>query len=237
MFHIAMIEDRLDEAGRLGDYLDRYGQETGEQFQMERFPDALAFLSRGCGRFDIVFMDVCLPGIDGMEAAHRLRQADQKAVLIFVTGMAQYAVDSYEVGAQDYLVKPARYQDFARKLGRALDRCRRESEALMVPQQSGVQRILLRSILYIEVQGHRLWLHTDGQIVSGTGTLTEAEAKLQGKGFLRCNKCFLVNARYVQAVQGYELVLTNGEILQISRPRKKAFMSELAEAMGNGMIL
>ena len=77
MFHIAMIEDRLDEAGRLGDYLDRYGQETGEQFQMERFPDALAFLSRGCGRFDIVFMDVCLPGIDGMEAARRLRQADQ----------------------------------------------------------------------------------------------------------------------------------------------------------------
>lgn len=184
-----------------------------------------------------MLMDVCLPGIDGMEAARRLRQADQKAVLIFMTGMAQYAADSYEVGAQDYLVKPARYEDFARKLGRALDRCRRESAFLLVQQQSGVQRLLLQSILYLEVQGHRLSFHTGGQVVTGTGTLAEAEAKLKDKGFLRCNKGFLVNARYIQAVQGLDLILTNGETLPISRPRKKAFMSELAEAMGNGMML
>lgn len=237
MFSVAMIEDRQEEAVRLDGYLSRYGQETGETFQLVRFQDALDFLDKGCGQFDIVFMDVCLPGINGMEAARRLRQADQKAVLIFVTGMAQYAVDSYEVGAQDYLVKPARYEDFARKLTRALDRCRRESEALLVPQQSGVQRVLLSRILYIEVEGHRLVIHTEGQAVSGPGTLAETEEKLQGKGFLRCSKGFLVNVRYVQAVQGYELMLTNGEVLQISRPRKKAFMGELAEAMGNGMVL
>lgn len=73
--------------------------------------------------------------------------------------------------------------------------------------------------------------------MTGTGTLAEAEAKLKDKGFLRCNKGFLVNARYIQAVQGLDLILTNGETLPISRPRKKAFMSELAEAMGNGMML
>lgn len=237
MFSIAMIEDRPEEAGRLRGHLARYQKEKGEQFQVERFSDALAFLEKGCGRFDLVFMDVCLPGVDGMEAARRLRQADQKAVLIFVTGMAQYAVDSYEVGAQDYLVKPVGYEDFARKLARALARCCRESDALLVSNQSGVQRLLLRSILYIEVQGHRLSIHTDAETVFGAGTLAETEAKLQGKGFLRCNKCFLVNARYIRAVQGYELLLTNGESLKISRPRKKAFMSELAEAMGNGIVL
>lgn len=237
MFQIAMIEDRQEEVERVRQYLDQYGRETGQQLRLEQFPDALSFLEKGCGRFDIVLMDVCLPGIDGMEAARRLRQADQKAVLIFMTGMAQYAADSYEVGAQDYLVKPARYEDFARKLGRALDRCRRESAFLLVQQQSGVQRLLLQSILYLEVQGHRLSFHTGGQVVTGTGTLAEAEAKLKDKGFLRCNKGFLVNARYIQAVQGLDLILTNGETLPISRPRKKAFMSELAEAMRNGMML
>lgn len=237
MFHVAMIEDHLDQSDKLRAYLERYAQETGEQFQTEVFPEALSFLEKGCGRFDVVFMDVGLPHIDGMEAARRLRQADQKAALIFATGMAQYAVDSYEVGAQDYLVKPVQYADFARKIARVLARCRRESETLLVTQQSGVQRLLLRDILYIEVQGHRLVLHTAGQTVTATGTLADAEARLQGRGFLRCNKCFLVNARYVQSVQGSTLLLTNGETLQISRPRKKVFMRELTEAMGNEIVL
>ncbi len=79
---------------------------------------------RGCGivsehyraDYDIVFMDIELPGINGMEAAHRLREIDQQVILIFVTNMAQFAVKGYEVDALDYIIKPAQYGPLSIKL-------------------------------------------------------------------------------------------------------------------------
>lgn len=71
----------------------------------------------------------------------------------------------------------------------------------------------------------------------GTGTLQDAEQRLHGKGFLRCNKCYLVNQKHIQTVTGSDVVLSNGEKLQISRLRKKEFMEELARSMGNEFVL
>ena len=187
--------------------------------------------------YDVVFMDIEMPGIDGMEAAHRLRRLDQKVILVFVTNMASYAVKGYEVNATDYIVKPVYYGDFELKLKRILAGYQAASEAILVVRQGGYVRLLLRKIHYIEVQGHRLMYHTEDGIVEGSGTLLETEEKLKDKGFLRCNKCYLVNQRHIIGVNGYTLMLMGGEELQISRPRKKAFMSELAEAMGKDNVL
>ena len=71
----------------------------------------------------------------------------------------------------------------------------------------------------------------------GTGTLQDADQRLHGKGFLRCNKCYLVNQKHIQTVTGSDVVLSNGEKLQISRLRKKEFMEELARSMGNEFVL
>ena len=99
------------------------------------------------------------------------------------------------------------------------------------------QRLLLWEIYYIEVQGHKLTYHTEKGQLPGTGTLQDAEQRLHGKGFLRCNKCYLVNQKHIQTVTGSDVVLSNGEKLQISRLRKKEFMEELARSMGNEFVL
>ena len=79
--------------------------------------------------YDIVFMDIELPGINGMEAAHRLREIDQQVILIFVTNMAQFAVKGYEVDALDYIIKPAQYGPLSIKLDRAAQRWRAADKA------------------------------------------------------------------------------------------------------------
>lgn len=237
MYKFAIVEDNQDAADKLSGFLERYAQENGEVFELKVFHDALDFLDGYRMVYDIVFMDIELPGIDGMEAAHRMRRLDEKVVLVFVTNMASYAVKGYEVNAADYLVKPVHYGDFELKLKRILNSYHEASEAILVVRQSGYMRLLLRKIRYIEVQGHRLLYHTEEGVVDGGGTLLETEEKLKDRGFLRCNKCYLVNQRHIMGINGYTLVLTGGEELQISRPRKKAFMSELAEAMGKDNVL
>ncbi len=106
----------------------------------------------------------------------------------------------------------------------------------MVALPTGNQRLLLWEIYYIEVQGHKLTYHTEKGQLPGTGTLQDAEQRLHGKGFLRCNKCYLVNQKHIQTVTGSDVVLSNGEKLQISRLRKKEFMEELARSMGNEFV-
>ncbi len=82
-----------------------------------------------------------MPGIDGMEAAHRLRRLDQKVILVFVTNMASYAVKGYEVNATDYIVKPVYYGDFELKLKRVLAGYQAASEAILVVRQGGYVRL------------------------------------------------------------------------------------------------
>lgn len=237
MLKIAIIEDNKAEADRLREFLDRFSQQGSTTLCVDVFGEALSFLEHYKPVYDIVFMDIEMPYLDGMEAARRLREVDQKILLIFVTNMAQFAVKGYEVDALDYIVKPIQYQDFKQKFQRAVMRCRNDADAVLVAQQDRVSRILLRDICYIEVRGHRLIYHTEQGMADGGGTLRETEAQLRGKGFLRCNKCYLVNFRHIVTVRGSTLLMTGGDELTISRPRKKDFMRELAECMGNESLL
>jgi len=234
---IAIIEDNRTEADGLREFLDRFSRQESVALYVDVFYEALSFLEHYKPVYDIVLMDIEMPYLNGMEAARRLRKLDQKILLIFVTNMAQFAVKGYEVDALDYIVKPVQYQDFKLKFQRAVARCRNDADAILVIQQDRVSRILLRDICYIEVRGHRLIYHMEYGQVDGGGTLRETEEKLSGKGFLRCNKCYLVNYRHIVNVQASSLLMTGGDILKISRPRKKDFMLELAECMGNENLI
>lgn len=237
MLSVAIIEDDDVAAQRLRESLERYAQESGEPVTVTAFPEATRFLEGYRPTHDIVFMDIEMPTMDGMTAAARLREMDKQVVLIFVTNMAQYAAKGYEVDAMDYILKPFGYTDFERKFERAVRACRRGSASIIVTEQGGTHRVLLREIEYIEVRGHSLLLHTESGIVRGTGTLQATEAKLGGEGFLRCSKAFLVNQLHVRAVKGSTLEMSSGDLLSIGRSFRKPFMSGLAALIGDAHVL
>ena len=211
MLRCAIVEDSPRELEHLKECLARYSAERDIPLETTAFGDAASFLEHYRADYDIVFMDIELPGINGMEAAHRLREIDRQVILIFVTNMAQFAVKGYEVDALDYIIKPAQYGPLSIKLDRAAQRWRAAAESVMVALPTGTQRLLLWEIYYIEVQGHKLTYHTEKGQLPGTGTLQDAEQRLHGKGFLRCNKCYLVNQKHIQTVTGSDVVLSNGE--------------------------
>lgn len=89
-----------------------------------------------------------------------------------------------------------------------------------------MRKIALNSILYIEIYGHVLKFHLPNEIIESKGTLKDIERQVDSRSFSRCNYCYLVNLRYVDAVEKYECLI-NGERLQISHPRKKKFVEDL----------
>ena len=232
MVKIAIVEDTPEESSHLQTLLQHSFGRRALNFIIDVYTKPLLFLSDYHYDYDIIFMDIDLPGLDGMSAAQRLREIDQQVILIFVTRMAQYAVKGYEVNAMDYLIKPVEAPVLERKIDRALGLLKDSAEVILVTSQNGAKRLPLRDILYIEVQGHTLLFHTDSEVVHGSGTLSETETQLADKGFLRCNKCYLVNTHHISTVQAYTLTLDNGESLQISRLRKAAFMTQLAQLIG-----
>lgn len=230
---VAIVEDNKDAAELLRSYLTQYENTVDEQFHITCFPTAAAFLEPYRG-YDLIFMDIQLPHMDGMEGALRLRKMDTQVKLIFVTNMAQYAARGYEVEALDFMVKPVAYADFAFKMKRAMNAIQiSRKKELVIPQPSGMVRIGSDELLYVEVRGHSLTYHLSGQAIQARGTMERAEEQLAPWSFLRCNNCYLINPRYIDWVRGYT-VRVGGEELQISHPRRKKFMENLSQWYGKG---
>lgn len=231
--NIAIIEDDETERERLCRMLDLYAKNNDVEFVESVFDSGESFLSDFRAEYDIVFMDIQLPDIDGMEASRRMRKIDKNVLLVFVTNFAKYAINGYEVGATDFIVKPVEYDWFEAKMDNLISRIPEISDiVILVKISDGTTLINTSKLEYVEIMGHKLVFHTvDGDYYS-YGTLKAFEDKLREAGFLRCNSCYFVNPRYVTAVKT-ESVVVGGDELKISIPKRKEFKRRMTQYLGN----
>lgn len=196
-------------------------------FAVEVFSNAVNFLKNYKSVYDIVFMDIEMPYMSGMEAAIKLREIDQTVLLLFVTNMSQYAVKGYEVDAINFLVKPVAYFNFALKMQKAIMKLESNRDReILVRTKDGVIRLRTSKVQYVEISGHRIVYHTQEGTYEGYGTLKQVEERLAGTPFVRCNSCYLVNLQFVSKVTGWTVEVGNS-MLQISHPKKKDFLNAL----------
>ena len=184
--------------------------------------------------YDIVFMDIVLPDMDGMTAAKKLRESDKSVVLIFVTNMSQYAINGYEVGAADFIVKPFEYEHFAIKMQRIIGRLNIHDVILPVKTADAVISVAASDLKYVEVRGHELIYHTTHGNYSSYGSLSKVEHRLEEMSFVRCNSYYLVNPRYVESINNNAAVV-GGDTLNISYAKRKSFRKAVVEYLG-GLI-
>lgn len=232
MISVAIVEDDRSAALRIRECLDYISEQEKISFTIDEFPSGLAFLGNYKPIYDIVLMDIEMPEMDGMETARALRKMDRAVILIFVTNLAQYAVQGYEVEALDFILKPINKYSFAMKLNRAIARTtKRLDETVHIGAERDAFSIPVASIKYLEILGHYTVYHTIYGDYKEYGTLKDAEKKIGKSFFVRCNRCYLVNLRYIDMVKRDTVYIGKEELL-ISRPQKKAFLSAFSDFLG-----
>jgi DNA-binding LytR/AlgR family response regulator len=233
VIRIGIVEDDPASAALLLDYLRRYEGEHGEQFETTLFADGADVVAGYRPDFDILLLDVEMPGLDGFSAAEQIRLVDPDVVLIFITNMTQYAIRGYQVDAMSYVLKPVPYFAFSQEIKRSVARLRRRSsDYLLLTVDGGLVRVPTDDIVFLESAKHRTTVHTVDGRYSVVGPLKSLESELEGKSFFRSNSGYLVNLRHVLGVQGSSSLMVGGHDLLISRSRKKAFLAALTDYLG-----
>lgn len=233
----AIVEDDKRAEETLAQFIDRFSKENGDEISVKAFPEASSFLKEGSSSFDLLFLDIEMPGDkNGLDLAREIRKSDSRVVILFVTQMAQYALQGYEVDALDFLVKPVNYYSFAMKMNKvirylSLTQNKKETVILRVNHDT---KLLSRDIYYVEVVNHDLYYHTTHGEYHARDALKNVEKKLEGLPFSRCHVDYLVNLDYVSGIEKNEVVLTSGDRLAMPRSRRNDFLADLNRYLGAG---
>lgn len=228
----AIVEDNKESAKELKNFLLRYGESKGVQFNVRLFCDPLSFFEEYRPEFTLLFLDINMPYMNGMEMAKRLRKIDNQVDIVFVTSLARYATEGYKVGAKDFLIKPVTYEDIRMTLDRLLPMLKpMDVKELVLKNLDGYVRLNMMDVRYVETYEHRLFYHTVNHTVDVWGTLATAEKQLPEDIFVKCGASYLINLHYVTAILGDEVVLGEDRI-KMSRAKKKEFIKRFHEYIG-----
>ena len=196
-------------------------------------------LLESSGQFDLVFLDIMMQELDGMKTAELFREKSFGGLLVFISSSREYVFDAYEAEPFWYLVKPIEGQRLQKVLQRAVAKIKGQPrEFLMVGSERQQVKLFLSDICYFEIRGRVAYAHQLDGMFQFYGQIGVLERQLQGKGFFRCHKSYLVNLAYVKSYTRQELVLDHGEKIAIAKRRYGAFCQELLEYMKkNGGII
>lgn len=234
---VAVVEDSKEDLDNCLSILDRYAKDKDLTFEIDTFETGDAFLTHFKAQYDFIILDINLSATNGIDVANTLREKDDEVVIMFVTNLARYATRGYEVGAIDFAIKPLVYAQFYLKMERVMKRIetRDKNEAsIVLTTANGFRKINMNDIFYLEIFGHDIVFHLEDSEFTTYGTLKTYESQLKPYWFIRCNSCYLVNARKIKLVDKYDIYLTNDEKVIISHPKKKEFTKQFKEYIMKG---
>ncbi len=214
-YHIALCDDDAVQREYLADLVSTWAAEAGFDVRLALFPSGEAFLARDLGQFSILLLDIEMPGMDGITLARGVRERNETAVIVFITGYAEYIAEGYDVSALHYLMKPVDKSKLFSVLEKAVKTLDKNGKLLPLELGGELVMLPLRDLRYIEVQGNYVTFHGK-QAYKVKMPLVEARALLDER-FFRTGRSFLVNLHYVRKVTKTDVYLATGEQIPLSR--------------------
>ena len=226
MLKVAVCDDSEIFSKNAADLIARWSDESGIPAEVSVFSNGDDLISAVASNdTDIIFLDIIMPLLNGMDTARELRQKNKAVRIIFLTSSPEFALESYEVKAQGYILKPVTYE----KISEALDECAEalstEPENIILKTQNGFKKIYFHDIEYAEAQNKRVIFHLrGGKEICAADTLHSIEERFtEEDGFFKCHRSYLVYMPNVDRFGTTELRMKSGSSIPIARGYGKAF--------------
>lgn len=217
MYRFAVCDDNQEDMEYIEKLIRVWNQSAGYQIRIERFPSGEAFLFayEDDPGFDVLFLDIEMKEISGIDLAQKLRELGSGIQIVFVTGYMEYIAQGYDVEALHYLLKPVTEEKLFGVLDRAMERLKNRERELTLTLPEGIVRIPLAEIRYLEVMGNYVTIH-GRESCSVKRTLSQLEELLDER-FYRIHRSYIVNMQLVKKCTRTEVILKDDTALPLSR--------------------
>ena len=223
---IAICDDDIAQLKLIGKLVETWAQEQNASVNLFPFSTGDKLIqAHEKTPFDLLFLDIFMPGFNGMDVAKEIRHTDKKTDIVFLTSTPDFAVESYAVAAKNYLLKPVNEDALRATLSQIWDAATRYRKSLMVKTGSTLQRIFLEEIEFVEAinRGTSFTL-SNGEAVQTTRPFHEFEDELaEEPTFFKCHRSYIVNIHHIDNYSHAEIIMRSGNRIPIARSCQKSF--------------
>ncbi len=233
MIRIAICDDEKHMSDHIRAMASDFFRKKNREIQLRTFSSGEELLSYD-GQIDILFLDIQMKGMDGIETARKLRDSKFRGFLIFITVLKEMVFQSFEVQAYDYLVKPVEEKQFEKTMERLYTSMQNASEDSLLVQKGYEGRIIREEeIVFCEIIDRKIYLNlASGEVVDYYERIENLETKLSSH-FFRCHRSYLINLKHLKGYKNGTACMDNGKEVPVSRLRSKEFSSVVLQYMKN----
>ncbi|MCD8744833.1 LytR/AlgR family response regulator transcription factor [Clostridioides difficile] len=233
MYRIVICEDDITQIAFLRECILKSLEGISSQIEVFEFNSGEELLETNLEGIDIFFLDIKMLQLTGIDVAKIIRETNDTSEIIFITSIVDYIQEGYKVRAYRYLLKPIDFGDLNESILSCISDIIKKRENFMLIENKGIiNKILINSIMYIEVRKKVLTIHTKNDTYYTKNSMDKIELELEKYNFFRCHKSYLINLEYIQFICKNTVVI-NDEDVPVSKYRMADLKKKLTYVLGD----
>ncbi len=221
---IAICDDEAPIRELLKDKIEKYYFSQNIEFSIRTFESGGKLLEQDLDQIDVLFLDVDMPGKNGMDTAKEIRRTNKEMLIVFLTAYSEFVFESFKVDAFRYLVKPLKDQELEEVLSAVQHKLYVDDEEYLSFQfQNEMYNVRYSDIIYIEGMRDKIWLYCRDDTYRWHGTLKALLELLEGRGFFQVHRSYIINMAKIQKYNSQAVILEGDSEVPISRYKLDAF--------------
>ena len=226
--YVAVVDDEEVMANIISNRVREYLHNQIIAFDLTTYTDGASFLQQcKSTHFDLIFLDIDMPDITGLDIAHKIRMKQSHTEMIFITNKDDLVYDTIRYTPLRFIRKSRLDLEFEESIASFLVKLQNQKAAVLFSTDQGKRPVNVITVMYIDVQSHKLTIHLPDEVLTANGNLSDVEKLIKNYGFIRIHNSYLVNFRYISLINQKSVILDNEAVLPLSRGKYQTAKMEL----------